>query len=378
MRAAVKTRIGLWIRRWWTLFLLPAGLLLIWLAHSFPAVTEQVYSRTIYPLMAGSIGALTSLFPFSLFEIGLLALLAAAALLLLYGIVCLPLALLHRPAPVRVAWKRLLILLPKAVCVIFFIFVTTCGLNYHRLEFAQTSGLQIRDSSAQELAALCLELSARANELRLDVGEDASGVMRLGSDFSDTAHKARDAFGMLAQEYAVFPNYAIIPKPVINSRFMSHMQLTGEFTLFTFEANINKDAPDYSIPATMCHELAHTRGFMREDEANFIGYLACINSDSIEFQYSGVMLALIHASNRLYETDQALYRDVASTFSDGVRRDFADNNAYWAQFEGPVAEVSDAVNNAYLVMNHQSDGVKSYGRMVDLLLADYRSRHNLI
>ncbi len=255
----------------------------------------------------------------------------------------------------------------------FFIFVTTCGLNYHRLEFAQTSGLQIRDSSAQELAALCLELSARANELRLDVGEDASGVMRLGSDFSDTAHKARDAFGMLAQEYAVFPNYAIIPKPVINSRFMSHMQLTGEFTLFTFEANINKDAPDYSIPATMCHELAHTRGFMREDEANFIGYLACINSDSIEFQYSGVMLALIHASNRLYETDQALYRDVASTFSDGVRRDFADNNAYWAQFEGPVAEVSDAVNNAYLVMNHQSDGVKSYGRMVDLLLADYRS-----
>ena len=159
---------------------------------------------------------------------------------------------------------------------------------------------------------------------------------------------------------------------------MSHMQLTGEFTLFTFEANINNDAPDYSIPATMCHELAHTRGFMREDEANFIGYLACINSDSIEFQYSGVMLALIHASNRLYETDQALYRDVASTFSDGVRRDFADNNAYWAQFEGPVAEVSDAVNNAYLVMNHQSDGVKSYGRMVDLLLADYRSRHNLI
>ena len=82
MRAAVKLRIGLWIRRWWTLFLLPAGLLLIWLAHSFPAVTEQVYSRTIYPLMAGSIGALTSLFPFSLFEIGLLALLAAVALML--------------------------------------------------------------------------------------------------------------------------------------------------------------------------------------------------------------------------------------------------------------------------------------------------------
>lgn len=378
MRAAVKPRIGSWLRRWWTLLLLPAGILLIQLARLSPGITEQVYSRKIYPLLAGSIGALTSLFPFSLFEMGLLVLLAAAALLLIYGLACLLLVLLHRPVPVRVPWKRLFRLLLKAACVIFFVFVTTCGFNYHRLEFAQTSGLQIRDSSAQELAALCMELSVRANDLRLQVGEDASGVMRLKSDFSGTARAAREAFGALAQEYTIFPAYAITPKPVLNSRFMSRMQLTGEFTLFTFEANINTDAPDYSIPATMCHELAHTRGFMREDEANFIGYLACINSDSSEFQYSGIMLALIHASNRLYETDQKLYRTVASTFSDGVRRDFADNNAYWAQFEGPVAKVSDAVNNAYLVINNQNDGVKSYGRMVDLLLADYRSRHGLI
>lgn len=378
MRAAVKPRIGSWLRRWWTLLLLPAGILLIQLARLSPGITEQVYSRKIYPLLAGSIGALTSLFPFSLFEMGLLVLLAAAALLLIYGLACLLLVLLHRPVPVRVPWKRLFRLLLKAACVIFFVFVTTCGFNYHRLEFAQTSGLQIRDSSAQELAALCMELSVRANDLRLQVGEDASGVMRLKSDFSGTARAAREAFGVLAQEYTIFPAYAITPKPVLNSRFMSRMQLTGEFTLFTFEANINTDAPDYSIPATMCHELAHTRGFMREDEANFIGYLACINSDSSEFQYSGIMLALIHASNRLYETDQKLYRTVASTFSDGVRRDFADNNAYWAQFEGPVAKVSDAVNNAYLVINNQNDGVKSYGRMVDLLLADYRSRHGLI
>lgn len=35
------------------------------------------------------------------------------------------------------------------------------------------------------------------------------------------------------------------------------------------------------------------------------------------------------------------------------------------------------VNDSYLKSNRQEDGVKSYGRMVDLLLADYRQRHGL-
>ena len=121
------------------------------------------------------------------------------------------------------------------------------------------------------------------------------------------------------------------------------LQITGIFTPYTFEANINIAAPDYNIPATMCHELAHSRGFMREDEANFIGYLACRESDSAEFQYSGTMLALVHSINRLYDADYDAFLEVNALMSEGVRLDFADNNAYWARYEGPVAEVSTAV-----------------------------------
>ena len=47
--------------------------------------------------------------------------------------------------------------------------------------------------------------------------------------------------------------------------------------------------PYYNIPHTICHELSHLKGFMREDEANFIGYLACIGSDSPDFRYSGYL-----------------------------------------------------------------------------------------
>jgi len=88
------------------------------------------------------------------------------------------------------------------------------------------------------------------------------------------------------------------------------------------------------------------------------------------------MLALVHSINRLYDADYDAFLEVNALMSEGVRLDFADNNAYWARYEGPVAEVSTAVNNTYLRVNNQSDGVQSYGRMVDLLLADYRARQD--
>ena len=133
---------------------------------------------------------------------------------------------------------------------------------------------------------------------------------------------------------------------------------------FTMEANVNVDIADYSIPVTMLHELAHQRGFMREDEANFIAYLAGMNSDNLEIMYSSTMLALIISGNVLYGQD-------------GIKKDIRANTEYWSKYEDTViSTVSTKINDTYLKANAQADGVKSYGRMVDLLLAKYRADMN--
>jgi len=155
------------------------------------------------------------------------------------------------------------------------------------------------------------------------------------------------------------------------------MNIAGIYVPFTFEATFNADMPHANIPHTMLHELAHFKGFMREDEANFIAYLASREMDSPAFRYSGVMLALIHTGNALFAADRDLYFELSGGLNDGVWRDFDYNRAYWQQFEGRVAEVATAMNDVYLRHNRQEDGVRSYGRMVDLLLADYRVRHGI-
>ena len=119
----------------------------------------------------------------------------------------------------------------------------------------------------------------------------------------------------------------------------------------------------------MCHELTHLRGYMQEEEANFIAYLACRDSDDPEFQYSGTLLALICARNALYSADPEAYKAVHSLLDDGVRRDLQDRSAFWKQYDTPAADVAQNVNDGYLKLNQQPDGVKSYGRMVDLLLS---------
>lgn len=362
------------LRRFWMALLIPLSAGLTHLAASNPGKTEWVYSRGIYPVLSGILGRMGSAVPFSVTE-GMVFLLPAA--LLAYITVQAVNACRYRPER-RERLAKIAAMLFCTAGAGYFLFTVFCGLNYHRLSFAEAGGLEVRPSSAAELASLCDELVLRANSLRGVVTEDAGGVMEssFGDDFA-AAVFAQGAYQKVGEAYPALSGYTARPKPVALSRGMSYLDITGIYMPFTFEANVNTDIPDYWIPSTMMHELAHYKGYMREDEANFISYLACSASGNADFEYSGVMLALIHTGNALYSADKELYWPVMEQLSDGVRRDMTANAAYWQRFEGPVAEASTAMNDVYLKSNRQENGVKSYGRMVDLLLAEYRERHGI-
>ncbi len=357
-------------RRLWLVTLAPVALILSLASAGNPAFAEW-YATTLYPGLSLGINAVTSIFPFSLAEVSILLLIAG---LLIYLIRFLTKIVKQKGSRAESAVKFLL----NLICftsVLYFAFVITCGINYNRYSFAQTSGLTVKPSSKTELTALCNELAQDVNTLRKNVKTDEHSVMKLSEPtLNDTAKEARASYDKIGADYPLLRAGYGAPKAVFGSRLMSYGNITGIIFPFTFEANVNTDVPSYSIPVTMCHELSHLRGYMREDEANFIGYLVCEKSSSADFKYSGKLFAFIYASNALFDTDNNAASQVFSKLSDGVRRDLDANSAYWKQFEGPVAEVSNSVNNSYLQANHQEDGIKSYGRMVDLLLAEYRAK----
>jgi hypothetical protein len=264
-----------------------------------------------------------------------------------------------------------------AVGIVFFSYTLLGGLNYYRYTFSTYSNLEIKESTIDELYSLTKGLAIQADDLRTQItSTDENGVFKLSESNYELARTAGQAYKQLAEDYPVLGGSFGNPKPVLFSKLMSSTEITGIFFPFTMEANVNVDIPDYTIPDTMLHEMAHQRGFMREDEANFLAYLAGMKSGNLEFEYSATMQALVVAGNALYGKNPDKYFEIRALYSEGVIKDIRANSAYWTQNDDTVVStVSNKINDTYLKANAQTDGVQSYGRMLDLLLAMYRRDH---
>lgn len=358
------------LKRIYLLGLIPISMLLIIIARSSSTFAEQVFSRRIYKLLSQILSTITGILPISLAEI-IIILLPVALLILLIRFI---LKLYRNKEARRYNMIKGILNVFCVLSVMLFLFTILAGINYYRYPFTYYSKLEIMESSVDELFALTKSLAIQANELREKIpSQDEEGVFKLSMSIFELSHKADKAMEELSKEYSVLGGHYGSPKPIMLSALMSYTGITGIYMPFTMEANVNVHIEDYNIPVTMLHELSHLRGFMREDEANFIGYLAGMASDSIELQYSSTMFALETAGNALYRQDPLLYSEIRELYSEGIAKDLRADAAYWVKYEDTVVStVSNKINDTYLKANNQTDGVKSYGRMLDLLLAKYR------
>lgn len=345
----------------WLLLLWPISFGLICLCRQFPAVSDW-YCR--YPYRCFSIvwNTLTGWLPFSLAEFLLLAVPLAV---LLYLIGCIVSVIRHKGQ--RLLSLLLAVLRPLSIgALVFFLFVTNCGLNYYCQDVTTQLNWTILEPTADQLYELCVYLADHASRCREHLPEQADGTLR--TDWPTIAQHARDAVNHLHQQYDFVPDGYQLPKSVLLSRGMSYLDITGVYFPWTFEANVNTDVPGYSMAFTACHELMHVRGFMHEEDANFLAYLACIGSSDDTLRYAGYITAFRYLDNYLYRTDKARYRECLTHLSDGILRDIDAAGRYWQQFETPLAEVAAQVNDTYLKQNNQSAGIISYSYMARLVI----------
>lgn len=348
-----------------SLMLFAGSILLSLAARKIPGFAEW-YAVTVYPLFVNTIGRLCSPLPFSVVEIGLYLLLTAGLFFLFRGLFQI-FRKQRKPGAFLLSCAEKLLLLAG---LLLFVYTLTCGINYHRTPFSTAAGFEIQKSSRDELIGLCASLAEELEAASSQITRDENGCMILSKN---APALAAQSMKNLNAEYPCLSGYYPKPKLLLVSEILSYQHLSGVYSPFTVEANVNGDMTPYNLPATMCHELSHLKGFMREDEANFIAYLACVSSDDPAFRYGGLLFAYIYVSNALYDEDLDTWRSIRDTLDDGIRADLSANNAFWDRYEGKISEISDTVNDTYLKLNAQEDGVKSYGRMVDLLLAEYRA-----
>ena len=263
--------------------------------------------------------------------------------------------------------------LTSLLCVIVSIFILFGGINYTGLTYSEKAGLISEKYTTQDLKSLCIYLGSQASNERknlkvnfnnaIDENYPGYNPYKLAEDAQIAYKNIPDYYGVTKREY---PNV----KYAFSSQLMSNLFITGIYPYVFPEAIVNIETPIMALPHTICHEMAHQRGFAREDEANFISYLACINSENPLLRYSGYYTAFSYAMEKLYIYDNESWNNIFLSIDRGVILDINRETAYWDTFHTTGSELTQTVNNAYLSAMGSENGTQSYGQVVDLLIAD--------
>ncbi|NLA95938.1 MAG: DUF3810 domain-containing protein [Clostridiaceae bacterium] len=335
------------------------------IAFRKPAVAEYYTTRIFSPL--ASVWA----WPFSQFSFSLTELLVVIGtpvllLLLILGVVRL---FTNRACRLRRLLRSALVIL-GTICILLSLFLVFHGLNYARPPLAAKLDLPLREHSVDELEEAVRQLARAAVQARQGLPESNDGTVDIGP-LNSVWKAAFDGWDQAAARWpALGSPVRARPKGVLLSHYWSYTHIVGLYMPFFIEPNVNIDQPAFMIASTTAHEISHSRGFASEGDSDFAAFLSCVCHPDPVWRYSGLISAWKSAAHRLWEEDRdrwsAAYRE---ELSPAIIRDLQAESLYWEAFETPVADFSEQVNDAYLKANNEGDGVKSYGAVVDLLLA---------
>ena len=326
-----------------------------------PAWVELAYARGFYPKVAWAMRAVSGRVGVALIELVLLALVLQAARALL-GVVR-GRARLSTCMARGAAW----------VAGLWLVFLAVWGLNYQRPPLLELTVWPEPERSAAALDELCAHHLRAANALRAGLAEDEQGFPALTLPLDEMLAGMQQGYRelpALPEELArawAQPSTGL--KTPLLGRLFSWVGITGIFVPFTGEPCLNPTLPVVDLLFAAAHELAHARGVAREDEANFLAWMACVEHPDPLVRYAGELAAVRYSMNQLFLIDTARGFERLAELDEAVKRDWFGAVDYWMEHQGPVLEVAEEVNDTYLQAQGEEEGVESYGRMVDLLLA---------
>lgn len=350
----------------WVLFGIAALSLVIMIIYSLWEGFADFFNRYPAAFLRGAFAQISGILPCSIAE----AFIIFSPFLLVAIIIY---ANKHFVDSWRSVGKFLIITLSVA-SLFFSTFALNFGAGYHTSSVDKLLELDRRDVSAEELRETAEILVEEINKYagKLSVKQSGSSVMPYG--YRALSRKLVEAYDKVCDEHAFISRFPSQVKPVMLSEPWTYTHISGVYTYFSGEANINTNFPDYTLPYTAAHEMAHQRGIAREDEANFIAFLVCAASEDEYIRYSGYLNLYEYVANALYSADKDAYAEVRAKLDPAARKEMSAYSAFFDKYrENVAAEVTGAVNNAYLTIQG-TPGTKSYGMVVDLAVAYYRAK----
>ncbi|MBR5322339.1 MAG: DUF3810 domain-containing protein [Clostridia bacterium] len=327
----------------------------------------DIYNQTAGAFVRAVLAYLTMFLPFSLAETIIIGLPILLVMLIYISIKCFKKS--------DTAATRCIVGLFSVLTFMYSIFVLGYGMGYHGTSLASKLELEEKAVTAEELKETAEILLEEMTPLLDEITFFEEGQSYMPYKLNEMNGKLNDTYIESNQKYPFIQKIRTRLKYIVLSEPMTYTHISGVYSYYTGEANLNINFPDYTLPFTAAHELAHQRGIAPENEANFVAFLICTESNDSYIRYSGYLNMFEYVTNALYTANPEMYYEVILKLDSRARGEMVAYSRFFEKYRESVAsEVSDAVNDTYLKTQGQSSGTASYGLVVDLAVAYYKEK----
>lgn len=345
-----------------------------WNSRDFSDFYRKYIFQKVSPIQSG----INNVFSCSIGEVMILIGLFLVVLLLL---TLLALVVFREKKWIQKTGRFYLKVFIMILAILSLVMTSNCFVAYHASDFETLymTHVEEREYTVEELILVRDYVIEQANALADTFERDDRGYIIY--DEEKIKERAKSEMKRMGEQYPLLKGYYPSPKPIAASKFLSQQYMLGYYFPFSMEANYNKQMYVVNMPATMCHELSHLKGFMYEDDANFIGYLTCISSEDAFFRYSGYVSMLDYLNNALFENlggnVEAYLQYKQCDLLVAYDNMFLTKEA-WEEVEETAVFDTETVKKAShtfvetnLNLNGIEEGLANYGRVVEYLLKYY-------
>ena len=255
-----------------------------------------------------------------------------------------------------------------ALTFVYIIFNVFWGINYDRAGIGRELSLTNMRYDTSELLVIRQLLLQKVNSSKSSLTHNHEFYPSKNELFK----KAERSYQEAQKEYPFLRFERLSIKSSLYGRLGNYIGFTGYYNPFTGEAQVNTTVPKFLQPYIATHEMAHQLGYAKENEANFVGYLAAVNSTDTLFHYSAYLELFLYANREVYYFDSASSRKSFELLIPGVKKDIAELRRFNLDHESFIEPWITWLYGKYLKLNQQPQGMHSYNAVVGMLIAYYR------
>ncbi|HET9744720.1 MAG TPA: DUF3810 domain-containing protein [Chitinophagaceae bacterium] len=350
--------------RAWSWLLLILSALVIKFASTQPLWVEENFSNGLYPAISKIQRSVFGWIPFSIGDFFY----AFLGIIIIFKTVQFVKYLIKKEI------NRQYLLNGLKQVIFFFLFVYVFfyglwGLNYSRKGISYQLNLDVRTYSVSEIDTLTDLLQQKLNFYASTID------LKQRDSFNKKRtlfEKATEAY-LYADDTHSFLRYdPQSMKPSIYSYLGNYFGFQGYYNPFSGEGQVNTTIPRFLEPFVSAHEVAHQLGYAKENEANFVAFLACKSYPNNTYRYSMYFDMYLYAITELDRRDSILAKAHRDRLHPQAKQDIDEYRNFLRKYRNQVEPVISWIYDGYLQANDQPEGKKTYNMVIAYLVAYYK------